>query len=72
VLSAGFVLVRVTVGVNIDITPTFINIAGLFPRPEHDGKSLLPLLTAGAEPQLAKAVERKLQWRSSQIIEYLR
>ena len=26
------------------ITPTFIHIAGLFPRKEHDGSSLLPLL----------------------------
>ena len=31
-------------GSNIDIAPTFIDIAGLPPNPEHDGKSLMPLL----------------------------
>jgi hypothetical protein len=47
---------------NIDITPTFINIAGHFPSPDHDGRSMLPLLTghgsaaaAAAEPLLPAA-----------------
>ena len=33
-----------SLGSNIDIAPTFIDIAGLPPNPEHDGTSLLPLL----------------------------
>ena len=66
---------------NIDITPTLINIAGHFPSPDHDGRSLLPLLTGpssasaqlvhgarGGDASLPKAVE---PWRTSLIIEYL-
>jgi len=54
-------------GSNIDIAPTFIDIAGLPPNPEHDGKSLLPMLTASATER--KAVEQG--WREELIIEYL-
>lgn len=50
-----------SLGSNIDIAPTFIAIAGLPPNPEHDGKSLLPLLHAHKDPQ----------WRTSQLIEYI-
>jgi arylsulfatase A-like enzyme len=72
-------------GANIDITPTFIDIAGLPPHPEHDGKSLMPLLlsskidAAAAPPPAADVarVDEKVQreaeagWRTSLIIEYL-
>eukprot|EP00316_Scyphosphaera_apsteinii_P023593 CAMPEP_0119331290 /NCGR_PEP_ID=MMETSP1333-20130426/80277_1 /TAXON_ID=418940 /ORGANISM="Scyphosphaera apsteinii, Strain RCC1455" /LENGTH=595 /DNA_ID=CAMNT_0007340855 /DNA_START=21 /DNA_END=1808 /DNA_ORIENTATION=- len=52
---------------NIDIAPTLIEIAGLPANPEHDGNSLLPLLTAPASE--VAVLERG--WRTSQIIEYL-
>lgn len=78
---------RITaLGANIDITPTFIDIAGLAPHPEHDGKSLMPLLLssgldgvsprAGATASVPRVTpENKQQaeagWRTSLIIEYL-
>jgi N-acetylglucosamine-6-sulfatase len=61
---------RITaLGSNIDIAPTFIDIAGLPPHPEHDGKSLLPMLTAGSSAK-ALAAERAAGWRTSLMIEY--
>ena len=57
-----------SLGSNIDIAPTFIDIAGLPPNPEHDGKSLLPLLlTAQDTPERLKAEK---SWRTSLLIEY--
>ena len=74
-------------GANIDITPTFIDIAGLPPNPAHDGKSLMPLLLATSkqamEPESpvatvavpavtdAAKAEAEAGWRTSLIIEYL-
>lgn len=73
-------------GANIDITPTFIDIAGLQPHPEHDGKSLMPLLLSSqlddapgpsaADAAVPRAIlEDKQQveagWRTSLIIEYI-
>lgn len=54
---------------NIDIGPTMLDIAGLPANPEHDGKSLLPMLqsTQGSEGR----VELEAGWRTTQIIEYL-
>jgi hypothetical protein len=40
-------------GSNVDIGPTFLDIAGLPANPLHDGASLLPLLTAA--PGAARA-----------------
>jgi len=58
-----------SLGSNIDIAPTFIDIAGLPPNPEHDGKSLLPLLhTVQGTPE-RQAVEEG--WRTSLLIEYI-
>ncbi len=56
-------------GSNIDIGPTFLDIAGLPPNPQHDGVSLLPLLTAA--PGSAERAAREAAWRTSLIIEYL-
>jgi len=56
-------------GSNIDIAPTFIDIAGLSPNPEHDGSSLLPLLIKSSDDQANK--EAQDSWRTRQIIEYL-
>jgi N-acetylglucosamine-6-sulfatase len=59
-------------GANIDITPTFIDIAGLPPHPEHDGKSLMPLLLSSSDIDGAVAPpQAKEAWRESLIIEYL-
>jgi len=54
---------------NIDVAPTLIDIAGLPPNPEHDGKSMLPMLTTtqGTKQRL----QHEAGWRKSQIIEYL-
>ena len=52
---------------NIDIAPTLIEIAGLPPNPEHDGRSLLSMLTASPSEQSAL----ESSWRTSQLIEYL-
>ena len=57
-----------SLGSNIDIAPTFIDIAGLPPNPEHDGKSLLPLLlTVQDTPE---RLEAENSWRTSLLIEY--
>lgn len=62
---------RITaLGSNIDIAPTFIDIAGLPPHPEHDGKSLLSMLTAGSSAK-AREAEIAAGWRTSLMIEYL-
>ena len=73
-------------GANIDITPTFIDIAGLPPHPEHDGKSLMPLLLStelydapgfAAAPTSVRQVthedkqKAEAGWRTHLIIEYL-
>ena len=58
-----------SLGSNIDIAPTFIDIAGLPPNPEHDGKSLMPLLLTAEGTQERLAAEAK--WRTSLLIEYL-
>ena len=56
-------------GSNIDIGPTFLDIAGLPANPQHDGVSLMPLLTAARGS--AALAEAEAGWRSSLIIEYL-
>ena len=56
-------------GSNVDIGPTFLDIAGLPANPLHDGVSLLPLLTA-ARGSAARA-ELEAGWRTSLIIEYI-
>lgn len=69
-------------GANIDITPTFIDIAGLPPHPEHDGKSLMPLLLSSqlddapapvSVPRVTQVDKQSAEagWRTSLIIEYL-
>lgn len=55
-------------GSNIDIAPTLIDIAGLPANPEHDGRSLLPMLTAGS---LEQGAESGVGWRTSLLIEYI-
>ena len=60
-------------GSNIDIAPTFLDIAGLPPSPEHDGRSLMPLLTKNnvAKHHVAKndhALDKP--WRDHLLIEY--
>jgi hypothetical protein len=61
---------RITsLGSNIDIAPTFIDIAGLPVNPEHDGKSLLPMLSS--KQGTVERVATEATWRTSQIIEYL-
>lgn len=52
-------------GSNIDIAPTFIDIAGLPPNPEHDGKSLLPMLLSKDGSDERQAIEA--DWRTSQV-----
>ena len=54
-------------GSNIDIAPTLIDIAGLPANPEHDGRRLLPMLTAGSLEQGAVWGG----WRTSLLIEYI-
>jgi hypothetical protein len=69
-------------GANIDVTPTFIDIAGLPPHPEHDGKSLMPLLLSSqlddapspvSVPKVTQEDKQRAEagWRKSLIIEYL-
>ena len=54
---------------NIDIGPTFLDIAGVPPNPEHDGKSLLPFLTTDENsPEREAAAEG---WRTSQFIGFV-
>ena len=65
----------------VDITPTFTDIAGLPPHPQHDGKSLMPLLlseqrepSAPSAPHSTaaeSAADVAAGWRTSLIIEYL-
>lgn len=54
---------------NVDIAPTFIDIAGLPPNPEHDGRSLLPMLHTAQGSTQRRTLEGS--WRTTQIIEYL-
>ena len=56
-------------GSNVDIGPTFLDIAGLPANPQHDGVSLLPLLTT-ARGSAARA-ELEAGWRTALIIEYI-
>jgi arylsulfatase A-like enzyme len=51
---------------NIDIAPTFIDIAGLPANPEQDGSSLLPLLTTAENSPERIAAEAT--WRTSLMI----
>lgn len=56
-------------GANIDIAPTFLEIAGVPPQDDHDGKSLLSqLLSQNGSPERAAAEDG---WRTSLFIEYL-
>eukprot|EP01079_Euglenida_sp_SAG-EU17-18_P007187 gene7187-1285_t len=54
---------------NIDIGPTMLDIAGLAPNPEHDGKSLLPMLRSRQDSDERAGLEAS--WRTTQIIEYI-
>lgn len=55
-------------GSNIDIAPTFIDIAGLPPNPEHDGKSLLPMLQA--KTGSPERLDIDAAWRTSLVRAY--
>lgn len=57
------------IAANIDIAPTFLEIAGLGPNSQHDGKSLLPMLKSSQNTVSRIAMED--EWRTTQIIEYL-
>eukprot|EP00041_Stephanoeca_diplocostata_P016366 m.321999 g.321999 ORF g.321999 m.321999 type:complete len:588 (-) comp20343_c0_seq1:248-2011(-) len=56
-------------GSNIDIAPTFIDIAGLPPNPEHDGRSVLPMLHSTQQSSERLAIEAT--WRTELFIAYL-
>jgi len=56
-------------GSNIDIAPTFMEIAGLRPNPEHDGQSLLPMLHSKQGSPERLAIEAS--WRHSLLIQYI-
>lgn len=56
-------------GSNIDIGPTFLDIAGLPPNPHHDGVSLLPMLLSKQSSK--ERIKLEAGWRQSLIIEYL-
>jgi N-acetylglucosamine-6-sulfatase len=57
-----------SLGSNIDIGPTLLDIAGLPPNPAHDGVSLMPQLrTMQGTPERAQL---ETDWRTSLIIEY--
>jgi len=58
-----------SIAANIDIAPTFLDIIGLSPNPQHDGKSMLPMLTSKQGTPERLVLEDG--WRTTQIIEYL-
>ncbi|XP_066967567.1 extracellular sulfatase Sulf-1 isoform X4 [Macrobrachium rosenbergii] len=52
------------IALNVDLAPTFLDIAGIKPPPHMDGRSLLPLLKATASGQ-----EKSKDWRDTFLVE---